>query len=81
MIRYEERNICDQDKRLIVIRAWQRGNIIKVSDTSTTDIDSQDDEGTETETDQETVRNLTGDRRNSRIDEVRNDKVKGYLNG
>lgn len=81
MIRYEERNICDQDKRLIVIRAWQRGNIIKVSDTSTTDIDGQDDEGRETETDQETVQNLTGDRRNSRIDEVRNDKVKGYLNG
>lgn len=81
MIRYEERNICDQDKRLIVIRAWQRGNIIKVSDTSTTDTDGQDDEGRETETDQETVQNLTGDRRNSRIDEVRNDKVKGYLNG
>lgn len=81
MIRYEERNICDQDKRLIVTRAWQRGNIIKVSDTSTTDIDGQDDEGRETETDQETVQNLTGDRRNSRIDEVRNDKVKGYLNG
>ena len=81
MIRYDERNICDQDKRLIVIRAWQRGNIKKVSDTSTTDIDGQDDEGTETETDQEIVQNLTGDRRNSRIDEVMNDKVKGYLNG